>query len=130
MAHFVTVRVNEIGLAKKAEAMVAGDPVLFEAEVNPVMSIALDAGLIATVPRSHYFFDEPKVYFMHIGGKRGVEKLACGAKTALAKQKEIQAASPQPTRMVGRRAGDLRFFCQIVGSRDHRPSSTSRMNSR
>src|ERR1041385_8779747 len=33
---------------KKAEAMVAGDLVLFEDEVNPVMSAALDAGLSVT----------------------------------------------------------------------------------
>ena len=51
-----------------ADAMVMGDTVLFEDEVNPVMSAALDAGLEVTALHNHFFFDEPKVYFMHIGG--------------------------------------------------------------
>jgi len=86
---------------KKAEAMVAGDIVLFEDEVNPVMSAALDAGLSVTALHNHFFFDEPKVYFMHIGGEGTVEKLASGVKATLAKQKEIRAAKPQPARVFG-----------------------------
>ena len=86
---------------KKAEAMVAGDLVLFEDEVNPVISTALDAGLTVTALHNHFFFDEPKVYFMHIGGEGAVEKLATGVKAALAKQKEIRAVKPQPARMFG-----------------------------
>lgn len=86
---------------KKAEAMVAGDVVLFEDEVNPVMSAALEAGLAVTALHNHFFFDEPKVYFMHIGGEGTVEKLAGGVKAALARQKEIRAASPKPVRVLG-----------------------------
>ena len=86
---------------KQAEAMVAGDFVLFEDEVNPVMSAALDAGLSVTALHNHFFFDEPKVYFMHIGGEGTIEKLAGGVKSALAKQKEIRAANPKPARMFG-----------------------------
>lgn len=87
---------------KKAEAMVAGDFVLFEDEVNPVMSAALDAGLSVTALHNHFFFDEPKVYFMHIGGEGTLEKLAGGVKAALAKQKEVRAAHPQPARVFGK----------------------------
>jgi hypothetical protein len=87
---------------KKAEAMVAGDIVLFEDEVNPVMSAALDAGLSVTALHNHFFFDDPKVYFMHIGGEGTLEKLAMGVKAALAKQKEIRAAKPQPAKMFSR----------------------------
>jgi hypothetical protein len=87
---------------KKAEAMVAGDLVLFEDEVNPVMSAALDAGLTVAALHNHFFFDEPKVYFMHIGGEGTVEKLASGVKAALAKQKEIRAGQPQPARVFGK----------------------------
>jgi Domain of Unknown Function (DUF1259) len=46
-------------------AMMMGDTVLFEDEVNPVMSAAFDAGLEVTALHNHFFFDEPKVYFMH-----------------------------------------------------------------
>ncbi len=85
----------------RSEAMVAGDLVLLEDEVNPVMSAALDGGLSVTALHNHFFFDEPKVYFMHIGGEGALEQLAGGVKAALAKQKEIRAAHPQPTRMFG-----------------------------
>ena len=52
----------------KDNIMVMGDMVLFEDEVNPAMSAALDNGLEVTALHNHFFFDEPKVYFMHIGG--------------------------------------------------------------
>jgi hypothetical protein len=87
---------------KKAEAMVAGDFVLFEDEVNPVMSAALDAGLSVTALHNHFFFDDPKVYFMHIGGEGMAEKLAQGVKATLAKQQEIRAAQPRPLRLFGK----------------------------
>jgi rhodanese-related sulfurtransferase len=75
--------------------------VLFEDEVNPVMSAAFDGGLSVTALHNHFFFDEPKVYFMHIGGEGTVEKLAGGVKAALMKQKEIRAAKPQPGHTFG-----------------------------
>src|SRR6266576_3600725 len=48
------------------EAMVMGDTVLFEDEVNAEMTAALDNGLSVTALHNHFFFDQPKVYFMHI----------------------------------------------------------------
>jgi hypothetical protein len=56
--------------------MVMGDMVLQETEVNPVMSVALDSGLEVTALHNHFFGDEPKVMFMHIGGHGAVEDLA------------------------------------------------------
>src|ERR671929_560186 len=49
-------------------AMVMGDMVLFQDEVNPAISAALVSGLDVTALHNHFFYDEPKVYFMHIGG--------------------------------------------------------------
>lgn len=86
---------------KKESAMVMGDFVLFEDEVNPVMSAALDNGLEVTALHNHFFYAEPQVYFMHIGGEGTVEKLAGGVKAALAKMKEIRTANPQPARTFG-----------------------------
>jgi hypothetical protein len=48
--------------------MVMGDLVLLEDQVNPVMSAALEAGLEVTALHNHFFWDTPKVMFMHIGG--------------------------------------------------------------
>lgn len=86
---------------KKADAMVMGDFVLFEDEVNPVMSAALENGLEVTALHNHFFYAEPQVYFMHIGGEGTVEKLAGGVKAALAKMKEIRTANPQPAKTFG-----------------------------
>src|SRR4051794_13589505 len=57
-------------------AMVMGDMVLLEPQVNPAMSAALDAGLEVTALHNHFFGDEPKVMFMHIGGHGSVQDLA------------------------------------------------------
>lgn len=56
--------------------MLMGDTVLFEDEVNPVMSVALENGLSVTALHNHFFFDQPNVYFMHIEGKGSVDKVA------------------------------------------------------
>ena len=69
----------------KDSVMVMGDMVLFEDEVNPVMSAALDKGLEVTALHNHFFFDEPKVYFMHIGGEGPVDKLAEASAQSLIK---------------------------------------------
>lgn len=77
-------------------AMVMGDTVLFEDEVNPVMSVALDNGLSVTALHNHFFFDHPKVYFMHIAGGGTVDQLAGAVRKVYDKMKEVRAANPQP----------------------------------
>jgi hypothetical protein len=78
--------------------MVMGDTVLFEDEVNPVMSAALEAGLDVTALHNHFFFDEPKVYFMHIGGMGDAKTLAQAVKKVYDKITEVRAANPTPTK--------------------------------
>src|SRR5206468_1621759 len=58
------------------EAMVMGDTVLFEDEVNPVMSVAFENGLEVTALHNHFFYEQPRVFFMHISGGGTVEQLA------------------------------------------------------
>jgi hypothetical protein len=89
---------------KSAEAMVMGDMVLFQDEVNLVMSVALDNGLAVTALHNHFFFDEPKVYFMHIGGEGDAVKLAAAVKKIQDEIKQIRAASPTPAKGFGRNA--------------------------
>jgi hypothetical protein len=85
------------------QLMVMGDTVLLQDEVNPAMSAALDAGLEVTALHNHFFYDEPKVYFMHIGGTGDARKLAGGVKAVWDKIKEVRASSKEPA---GRFAGD------------------------
>jgi hypothetical protein len=78
------------------EAMVMGDTVLFEGEVNSAMSAALDNGLSVTALHNHFFFDQPKVYFMHIEGEGTVEKLASAVKKVYDTVKPISGPSAKP----------------------------------
>ena len=86
------------------EAVVMGDTVLFEDEVNPVMSVAFDSGLSVTALHNHFFFDHPKVYFMHIEGQGTVEQLAGAMRKVYYKTKEIRGTSPQPKDSFGETA--------------------------
>jgi hypothetical protein len=80
----------------KDGAMVMGDTVLFEDEVNAAMSAALDNGLNVTALHNHFFFDHPKVYFMHIEGEGAVDKLAGAVRKVYDAAKQVRAANPQP----------------------------------
>src|SRR3954471_23032354 len=80
----------------KDGAMVMGDTVLFEDEVNAAMSAALDNGLNVTALHNHFFFDHPKVYFMHIEGEGAADKLAGAVRKVYDAAKQIRAASPTP----------------------------------
>jgi len=82
--------------ATKDGAMVMGDTVLFEDEVNAAMSAALDNGLNVTALHNHFFFDHPKVYFMHIEGEGAVDKLAGAVRKVYDAAKQVRAASPNP----------------------------------
>jgi hypothetical protein len=67
---------------------VMGDTVVLEDQVNPVMSVALDNGLEVTALHNHFFWDNPKVMFMHIGGMGDTAELATAVGKVFAKIKE------------------------------------------
>lgn len=77
-------------------AMVMGDTVLFEDEVNAAMSAALDNGLNVTALHNHFFFDQPKVFFMHIEGEGSVDKLAGAVKKVYDTTKAIRSLNAKP----------------------------------
>src|SRR5689334_5644166 len=70
------------------KTMVMGDTTLLENQVNPVMSAALDNGLEVTALHNHFFWDSPKVMFMHIGAMGDEEKLASAVGKVFAKIKD------------------------------------------
>src|SRR6185369_6840638 len=53
-----------------------GDLVLTQDEVNPVMSALLDNGLDVTALHNHFFWDEPRMYYMHVHGHGTAAELA------------------------------------------------------
>jgi Domain of Unknown Function (DUF1259) len=60
-----------------------GDLVLLEDEVNPVMSALLDNGLEVTALHNHFFFESPRVFYMHVHGHGNASELARMAKPAV-----------------------------------------------
>lgn len=60
-----------------------GDLVLTQEEVNPVMSALLDNGLEVTALHNHFFWDEPRMYYMHVHGHGAPADLARKLKPAL-----------------------------------------------
>lgn len=88
-----------------ADARVMGDLVLAEDQVNPVMSVALENGLEVTALHNHFFWDSPRVMFMHVGGMGGIDALATAVGKVLAKiaatsggRGETLTASVDPSR--------------------------------
>ena len=60
-----------------------GDLVLLEDEVNPVMSALLSNGLEVTALHNHFFFESPRIFYMHVHGHGKAADLAKMAKPAL-----------------------------------------------
>lgn len=71
-----------------------GDLVLLQDEVNTVMSALLDNGLEVTALHNHFFFESPRVFYMHVHGHGTAADLARMVKPAL---DLIGHGSPQHT---------------------------------
>lgn len=65
------------------EDIMMGDLVLTQDEVNPVMSALLEHGLEATALHNHFFWEEPRVFYMHVHGHGKPIDLAMRVKPAL-----------------------------------------------
>src|SRR5258707_1115651 len=57
-------------------AMVMGDLVLLQTEVNPVMAKLIEGGVDVTAVHNHLLRSEPLTFYMHVGGHRGPLKIA------------------------------------------------------
>jgi hypothetical protein len=78
-----------------------GDLVLTEAEVNPVMSALLQNGLDVTALHNHFFFESPRIFYMHVHGHGNAADLATKLQPALALiGKSSQSAATQAGRTI------------------------------
>jgi hypothetical protein len=77
-------------------AMVMGDTVVFEDEVDAAIDAAFAHGLSVTALHNHFFHDSPKVYFMHLAGEGEAETLAAGVKAVWDSIRALRSARPQP----------------------------------
>lgn len=92
-----------------------GDLVLTESEVNPVMSALLSNGLDVTALHNHFFFDSPRIYYMHVHGHGTAAELATKVKPALAL---IGTTAPSTSTATGRPIPgtlDTAALAKIVG---------------
>src|SRR5438876_9040567 len=81
------------------EEVVMGDLVLTQDEVNPVMSSLLEHGFEVTALHNHFFWEEPRVFFMHIHGHGKAGELANQIKPAIdliGYAKPTESGSPKP----------------------------------
>jgi hypothetical protein len=69
------------------EAMVMGDLVLLESEINPVMLKMIEGGLDITAVHNHLLRSSPATFYMHVGGHGDPVKLATAIREALAASK-------------------------------------------
>jgi hypothetical protein len=95
-----------------------GDLVLLQEEVNPVMSALLDNGIDVTALHNHFFFDEPRMYYMHVHGMGKPMDLARKVKPALdlIGKNTKPAASPAAAPASSGAKLDTAKLAQIVGT--------------
>jgi hypothetical protein len=78
------------------QVIVMGDNVLYEDEVGPAMSAALENGLEVTALHNHFFFDQPHIYFMHISGMGDAAALASAVRKVLDAPERVRASRSTP----------------------------------
>jgi hypothetical protein len=80
-----------------AEAMIMGDLVLLETEVNPVMLKLIEGGLEITAVHNHLLRASPATFYLHVGGHGDPAKMAAVIHDALAVSKTPLAATAVAT---------------------------------
>src|SRR4030095_11660120 len=96
-------------------AMVMGDLVLLETEINPVMAKLLEGGIETTAVHNHLLRANPETFYMHIGGHGDPVKMAEAIRSALALSKtpfDPPAAAPTPAPTIDLDTAQLH---QIIG---------------
>jgi len=74
-----------IALTKGSDGaeVLMGDLVLTEDEVNPVMSAVLNNGLDVTALHNHFFWEQPRMFYMHVHGMGSAADLTRRVKPAI-----------------------------------------------
>lgn len=75
-------------------AMLMSDTVLLQEEVNPLMSAALAQGLEVGAVHNHFFYEEPRIFYMHIHGMGSPAELATKFAATLKNSKLLPANQP------------------------------------
>ena len=97
-------------------AMVMGDLVLLETEINPVMAKLIEGGIEITAVHNHLLRANPETFYMHIGGHGDPVKMAEVIRSALALSKTPfdPPAAPAPAPAIDL---DIAQLDQIIGAK-------------
>jgi hypothetical protein len=96
-----------------------GDLVLTQDEVNPVMSALLDNGLDVTALHNHFFWEEPRIFYMHVHGHGTPADLARKLKPAIdliGKGAARPSSTPAADAATAAAKLDTAKLAQIVGT--------------
>ena len=94
-----------------------GDLVLTQDEVNPVMSALLENGLDVTALHNHFFFEEPRIFYMHVHGMGTAADLAKRVKPGLDLiDQSMKRAAPSSPSAATTPVMDTAGLAKIVGS--------------
>src|SRR5690349_14595463 len=101
--------------------VVMGDNVVLEDQVNAVMDAALQNGLEVTALHNHFFWDQPKVMFMHVGGAGDADALASAVGKVFAAIKQTGGGNRDavPTADIdsGKSRLDVQKINQVFGAK-------------
>jgi hypothetical protein len=87
-------------------AMLMSDTVLLQEEVNPLMSAALANGLEVGAVHNHFFYEEPRIFYMHIHGMGTPAELAQKFAATLQNSKLLPANQPPSAAAAPAQAGN------------------------
>ena len=96
------------------DEVMMGDLVLLQEEVNPVMSALLDSGLEVTALHNHFFWENPRIYYMHVHGHGKAADLSEHIRPALALIGKGQPPAPAPS-SPPKTSLDMAQIAKIVG---------------
>ena len=100
------------------QAMVMGDLVLLDTEVNPVMQKLLDSGIAVTAVHNHLLRGTPPTLYMHVEGHGDPVKLAAALRSALSLSKTPlgpPVAAPTPPAPVDLDSAQLEQIMGVKG---------------
>jgi Domain of Unknown Function (DUF1259) len=100
--------------AEDASDVMMGDLVLLQEEVNPILSALLDNGIDVTALHNHFFWDDPKVFYMHVHGMGKAVELAKRVKPALDLIGHVKPEATTPASSGGT-ALDTAKLAKIIG---------------
>jgi hypothetical protein len=101
------------------QTVLMSDTVLLEAEVNPLIDATHAAGLEVGAIHNHFFYEEPRIFYMHLHGMGDTAELATKYAQAIRNTKLFPANQPAPTTpaQTGKELFDLPALDTIVNNK-------------